>query len=95
MLEASGYTVLAASQADEALRLSEAHTGPIHLLLTDVVMPGMSGFELAERIGDRVPVLFMSGFAGDTVAQLPDGAPPMLEKPFGADDLLAAVRAAL
>ena len=95
ILTKGGFSCLDAPSADDALRIYAESRDDIDLLLTDVVMPGMSGFELAERIGDRGPVRFMSGFAGDTVAQLPDGAPPMLEKPFGADDLLAAVRAAL
>ena len=51
-------------------------------------MPGMSGLELAERIGGRVPVLFMSGYTGESTPRLPDGQSLMIEKPFGPEDLL-------
>jgi len=63
-LEAQGYVVLAASDPTDAMRVLERHGGTIHLLLTDVVMPGFSGQELADRIAARRPgmrVLNMSG----------------------------------
>jgi two-component system, cell cycle sensor histidine kinase and response regulator CckA len=64
VLRAHGYTVLAAQNGREALRISERHSGPIHLLLTDVVMPEMSGQELANRLAalrPTIPVVYMSG----------------------------------
>ena len=90
-----GFSCLEASDASAALALYRESPGDVDLLLTDVAMAGMSGPELAACIGPELPALFMSGYAGDAAAQLPDGAPPLLEKPFSADELLAAVRAAL
>jgi CheY-like chemotaxis protein len=65
-LLAAGYMVLEATDGEEALRIAEAHTEPIHLLLTDVVMPRLNGVELAGRLTRQRPdtkVLYMSGFA--------------------------------
>ena len=96
-LEAQGYVVLAASDATTALRLVERHGGPIHLLLTDVVMPGMSGRDLADQLAARRPgtrVLYMSGYPGDAVVQhgeLPVGS-AFLQKPFSPDSLARKVR---
>ena len=62
----NGYTVLAAAHGPEALAISERHKGPIHLMLTDVVMPYMNGRELYERLAPSRPqtkVLYMSGYA--------------------------------
>jgi two-component system cell cycle sensor histidine kinase/response regulator CckA len=92
ILTGAGYRCLEASGGTEALALYEAHGSAIDLLLTDVVMPGMSGAELAARIGagrEGPPVLFMSGYPGDTSLH------PLLEKPFDAGQLLTAVREAL
>jgi CheY-like chemotaxis protein len=93
ILEQAGYRLLEAARGPDALALARAHDGPIHLLLTDVVMPGMSGPELARQLAAGRPdtaVLYMSG-------QLPDtpGARPWLQKPFSEVDLLAWVRRAL
>ena len=69
-LEELGYTVLAASNGREAIRMAEKQQGPIDLLLTDVVMPGMSGRQLADRLKQKIPVLkvlFVSGYSGDMV----------------------------
>jgi len=96
-LEAQGYVVLAASDADAALRVVERHGGMIHLLLTDVVMPGLSGHELADRLTAQRPgirVLYMSGYPGDAVVQhgtLPIGS-AFLQKPFSPDGLARKVR---
>jgi two-component system, cell cycle sensor histidine kinase and response regulator CckA len=90
-----GFSCFEARDGDAALALYRESPGDVDLLLTDVVMAGMSGPELAARIGPELPVLFMSGYAGDAVASLPDGARPLLEKPFSAEELLAAVRSAL
>ncbi|HEX3135334.1 MAG TPA: PAS domain S-box protein, partial [Planctomycetota bacterium] len=69
-LEASGYTVLAVSNGQEAIEISEHYPKPIELLLTDVVMPGLGGREVAERVKQQRPtikVLFMSGYTDDLV----------------------------
>ena len=96
-LEAQGYVVLAASDAAAALRVVERHGGTIHMLVTDVVMPGLSGRELADRLVAQRPgirVLYMSGYPGDAVVQhggLPQGS-AFLQKPFSPDTLARKVR---
>jgi PAS domain S-box-containing protein len=100
VLEEQGHTVLEAGDAVEAMRLSDQHRGPIHLLLTDVVMPGMNGFELASRLSSLRPemkLFFMSGYVGGAAAQSgpkPEGA-FFLEKPFLPEALEQKVREAL
>jgi CheY-like chemotaxis protein len=97
-LSRAGYTVLAARTAAEALELAEQHPQAIHLLLSDVIMPGMLGDELATRLHERRPdtdVLYMSGYAGDLINRygvLEPGV-TVLPKPFTHDELLTAVRA--
>jgi CheY-like chemotaxis protein len=95
ILARAGYTVIEAPGGAAALAAWETHEGHIDLLLTDVVMPSMSGKELAERLG-VVPV-FMSGYTDDAVLRegLEAGRPRLVQKPFDAETLLAAVRAAL
>ena len=99
-LERLGYSVLAAANGVEALEQLDAHDGSVDLLLTDVVMPGMNGRELAKLVRERRPetrVLFMTGYAEDAVTSdgvLQPGA-ELLEKPFAAADLGAKVRAVL
>jgi CheY-like chemotaxis protein len=96
-LEGQGYTVLAAADPADALRLVERHGGPLHLLLTDVVMPGMSGRELAAQLAARragIRVLYMSGYPGDAVVhggRLTPGS-AFLQKPFGPESLARKVR---
>src|SRR5881296_107448 len=96
-LEAQGYVVLAASDATAALRVVERHGGTIHILVTDVVMPGLSGRELADKLAAQRPgirVLYMSGYPGDAVVQhgsLPAGS-AFLQKPFSPDSLARKVR---
>jgi PAS domain S-box-containing protein len=99
ILEHHGYRVLAARHADEALTVAR-YAGHIDLLLTDVVMPGMGGRELAERllaIRPELPVLFMSGYTDDEVLRRGHGVPGpgLLAKPFTVDTLVARVREAL
>ena len=95
VLRRSGYSVLEAASGEEALAMSAQHRGPIELLLTDVIMPRMSGPELFERLVGRRPelrVLFMSGHGEETLAPHLGGDRPLLEKPFSAPALLDGVR---
>jgi len=100
ILEERGYSVLAARNGHEALRVSAEHAGVLHLLLSDVVMPGMSGKELADRLVQSRPdmrVLFMSGYTDDVIASqgvLDDGV-MLVPKPFEASELLSAVEKVL
>jgi PAS domain S-box-containing protein len=96
MLEWYGYTVLRASGAAEAVALARSHPGPIHLLLTDVVMPRLSGRALRDEISTyrpKIPVLYISGYAGEnrTRELLKNGA-AFLAKPFTAAALAQKVR---
>ena len=94
MLSGAGYTVIGARYGSEALELAEQYD--FDLLLTDVVMPGLSGPETATRLRERspgMPVLFMSGYAPETEGSL--GGAELVRKPFRPGDLLAAVRRAL
>jgi CheY-like chemotaxis protein len=93
VLESAGYGVVEARYGDEALLVSERHDGCIDMLLTDLVMPGMSGSELAERLAADRPelkVLFMSGYADEMEPFRETGA--FLPKPFLPEDMLRAVR---
>jgi two-component system, cell cycle sensor histidine kinase and response regulator CckA len=97
ILSGAGYRVLAADGGLQALELAALHEGDIDLLVSDVVMPGMLGKELAERLVDVRPgtrVLYMSGYAQPVLASQGtlDPGVALLEKPFTADDLLSAVR---
>jgi PAS domain S-box-containing protein len=99
-LEKCGYTVLAASQGEEALELSARHPGAIHLLLADVVMPGMGGRQLAERLAADRPglkVLYMSGYLDDEIVRLGvlEANTPFLHKPFKPVALARTVREVL
>jgi CheY-like chemotaxis protein len=97
MLLQQGYRVLEAASGEEALRLSEQHGGSIHVLLSDVVMPNMSGRELAERlcaIRPDLKVLYMTGYTGDSIVQhgvLEPGV-AVLNKPFLSDALARKLR---
>src|SRR5439155_24154802 len=99
-LDVAGYTVLEATQGDEALRISQAHLGPIHLLVTDVELPGLSGRELAQRVTARRPetkVLFISGYTDDAVLRhgVLHAESAFLQKPFTSDVLTGKVREVL
>jgi CheY-like chemotaxis protein len=95
-----GYEVLAAAMPAEALRIAESHPGPIDLLLTDVVMPGMNGRDLVERLRARRPGLacvYMSGHTADIIAHrgiLEEGV-LFIQKPFPIAALAAKLREAL
>ncbi len=100
VLAQNGYTVLEASEGDEALRLSLEHAGPIHLLVTDMVMPRMSGLEVAARLTAQRPdmkVLYMSGYAEEAVSRHGrlDPGSAFLEKPFTPETLARKVREVL
>ena len=100
ILKKAGYTVLSAASGGDALLLCERHTGPIDLMLTDVVMPHMSGRELSERVSGLRPglkVLFMSGYTDDAILQhgVMQSAARFVGKPFSAAELTAKVRALL
>ena len=100
MLEKLGYTVLTASTASRAMQLVEAHAGEIRLLITDVVMPGMNGRELAEQLMSLDPtlnLLFMSGYTATVIAQLGvlDREVRFMQKPFSMKHLATKVREAL
>lgn len=100
MLEARGYRVLAAPDGYAALDAARAEDGPIHLLLTDVVMPGMSGRELAERVSALRPgvkVLYMSGYAETAIVHhgVLDGGLHFIQKPFHPGELARKVREVL
>lgn len=100
VLESHGYTVLTAGDGQEALRLADGHAGPIHLLLTDVVMPNMSGRQLAERVVSARPeakVLYLSGYTDDAIIHhgvLEPGI-AFLQKPFTPQGLARKVREVL
>ncbi|HVO18157.1 MAG TPA: response regulator [Anaeromyxobacter sp.] len=97
VLEPAGYTVLSAPSGPDAFRLQERRAGPVHLLLTDVVLPAMDGAAVAERFRVLQPgirVLFMSGYPGRAPSS-PDVSGRdlwLLRKPFTAADLLRKVR---
>ena len=100
ILEMNGYTVLQAGDGPSALELVRRHGGTIELLITDVVMPGMSGPEVAQAVTSRRPgtdVLYMSGYTDSAIGHHgvlePDVA--FLQKPFSADDLTRKVRSLL
>jgi CheY-like chemotaxis protein len=99
-LESLGYSVLPASDADEAIGIAAAYPGPIHLLLTDVVMPGMNGPDLYGRLLAGRPdlrCLFVSGYTAAGIAHrgvLEEGV-HFLQKPFTVRELAAASREAL
>ena len=96
MLTWSGYQALEARHGREALATIEAHRGPIHLVLTDIKMPGMSGRDLGRVVEQRWPdkrVLYMSGFASEVFqGGLLEAGAPFLAKPFTQEDLATKVR---
>lgn len=98
ILSDRGYSLLQAAGPTSALDLAKMWSGPIDLLLTDIVMPDLSGDELARELRKARPdlrVVYMTGYSGeiDAVALRIDG--PVVQKPFTRDSLLAAVDGAL
>ncbi|MBI3941219.1 MAG: PAS domain S-box protein [Acidobacteria bacterium] len=100
ILQSLGYTVLTASHGAEALLLLERHDGPVHLVLTDMVMPGMSGRDLAsqlEAISPQMKVLYTSGYTDDAVLHhgLLDKTAHFIGKPYTTAELARKVREVL
>ena len=100
MLKKHGYSVLLASQADQALEIAARHHGRIHLLVTDVVMPGISGRVLAERLMMTRPdtrVLYMSGYSDDEILRhgVKSANTVFVQKPFSVEALAEKVRETL
>jgi PAS domain S-box-containing protein len=95
-LQMYGYTVIEACNADDAIRIGKEHSGPIHLLATDVVMPGMSGRQLAESLRSlrKLRVLFLSGYTDDAVVRhgVLEAEADFLQKPFTPTSLANKVR---
>jgi two-component system, cell cycle sensor histidine kinase and response regulator CckA len=100
VLASQGYQVLEAPNGAEALLQASLYQAPLHLLVTDVVMPGMNGPQLAQAIKESHPeikVLFLSGFTDEILAAqgLLEKGPPFLKKPYGPDELTQKVREVL
>lgn len=100
MLEKLGYNVIKSADPQEALSMAEESGGGIDLLITDVVMPGMNGRELADRVRAKYPsisILFMSGYSADVIAHrgILDRAVNYIQKPFTLQDLGLKARKAL
>jgi CheY-like chemotaxis protein len=95
-----GYTVLLARDGEEAFLVAEQHEGPIDMMITDIIMPKLDGYELAERLAPLYPemsVLFTSGYSEVMVSAQARGHLPeqFMHKPFDAEDLAQRVRAIL
>jgi PAS domain S-box-containing protein len=100
ILRSAGYTVVEANSPTKAVQLAETHSEPIHLLLTDVIMPHMSGVALSKRLKTSIPhlkVIFASGYGGDELAKQLSVATDVavLSKPFSKTSLLALVHTVL
>jgi two-component system, cell cycle sensor histidine kinase and response regulator CckA len=100
VLQRNGYKVLEAHNAEEALQMLDSNHGRIHLLLTDLILPRLSGRELAERVNMKRPeikCLFMSGYTDDSVVKsgILDHQTPFLQKPFSMETLLQKIREVL
>ncbi len=96
VLQQLGYTVLPTSDGEQAAQVCAGHPWPVHLLLSDVALPGMTGPQLARRVRELRPgvrVLFLSGFLHDIA--LPGGGGPFLAKPFTPEALVRKVREVL
>jgi PAS domain S-box-containing protein len=100
LLGRQGFLVLEARQGREALSLAEKYSQPVHLLLTDMVMPGMGGKELADAMGKIMPtlrVLFMSGYTQDSAFRqdVSEGGRAFIQKPFSMTALVGKIREVL
>jgi len=98
VLELYGYNVVAARNANEALRIFDEHTSPICLLITDIVMPGMNGFELAKRLAQRSPgmkSILVSGYslvASTFLGEVDPDKMAYVGKPFSCGELVTTVQ---
>jgi CheY-like chemotaxis protein len=100
VLRRCGYTVLEACRGEEALEVARNHVAPIHLLLSDIVMPGMGGRVVAARITELRPgtrILLMSGYSDDVILRtgIEAAETPFIQKPFTATGLALKVREVL
>ncbi|VFQ43052.1 response regulator [Desulfoluna butyratoxydans] len=100
ILAGKGYTVLEASHGEEAITRFKTHTGTIHILVTDVIMPGMSGKEVADHLVTFAPtlkVLYVSGYTDNVISRrgVLDHGTSFIQKPFTSEDLAAKVRKVL
>lgn len=100
MLERAGYTVFAANDGNEALKLAQLHAHEIRLLITDVIMPGMSGRDVSRRLHQQIPLLrtlYISGYTEDVLADhgIRSDSGAFLGKPFSSAELLQNVRKVL
>ena len=99
-LKRQGYSVLEATDGQDALSVAQNYSSKIHLVVTDVVMPNMSGGQLAKELRRRRPetkLVFVSGYAGKTVLDhdVFDDETPFLQKPYSLRDLASKIRVAL
>lgn len=98
VLRRQGYSVLQAANGEEALGVAERHHGPIHLLLSDATLPGISGPQVGAQIVEGHPetkVMFMSGYSDQTMHEGLSSGAAFLPKPFTPDVLVRRVREAL
>ena len=100
IFERNGYTVLEASNGLEGIAVAEAYSGTLHLLVTDLVMPSLSGREIADRLAARKPglrILFMSGYTEDVIVQqgVASASADFIQKPFSIGALTQKVREVL
>lgn len=100
LLRSAGHKVLDARNGDAAIEITKEHCGSIDLVLTDVIMPGMSGGDLVvylRRLRPELSTLFMSGYASDLISRagVPDSERFVLQKPFSRKSLLTKVRSVL
>lgn len=100
ILETYGYTVLLAQSAKEAMQVAHDHAGAIHILITDIIMPGMNGRELAEGMlanFANMKCLYMSGYSNDIITDLSELGQDahFIQKPFSVSGLTLKVREVL
>jgi CheY-like chemotaxis protein len=98
ILEQGGYTVIEACNGMEAVEIARGYSSPIHLLLTDMVMPGMNGRAVAEKVGQLYPgirIAYMSGYTGFSAREAASLDAVIIAKPFTRNILLQKLSEAL